>query len=324
MRTLVEQGCNVYAVVRNEKKLVGLLGTHYTNRVRILKGDFLVDTDLENLENQLVSSVSSLDVVIHMVGGGPLTSNRKFAPEIGNLNSKTTSNLVQILEKTGKLGSLSLFLYLSSLAAMGIPSVGEDRILYNESTACNPLLPYEKAKLKTETYLKELATTNNFKTIILRLPQVYGSPDDAFMEMVKLIRRGVFPIVRGRTGTLPLIHVQDVVKAICAVIRNTDRIEGKYDVDLICEGSYSYTRLVNLVRNKYGEGGAISLPYSVMYIAILMIEVVFRILGKPEPLNRRRLISLTKDRIVDCDKFTRTFKFKFEQNVERFLASQST
>ncbi len=55
-----------------------------------------------------------------------------------------------------------------------------------------------------------------------------------------------------------------------------------------------------------------------------MVEVAFKVLGKPEPLNRRRLLSLTKDRIVDCNKFVDTFKFKFEQNVERFIAGQAT
>ena len=102
-----------------------------------------------------------------------------------------------------------------------------------------------------------------------------------------------------------------------------NRIETKYDVNLICEGSYSYDRLVELVRKKFGEGGALNLPYSFLYSTIFMVEVMFKVLGKPEPLNRRRLLSLTKDRTVDCSKFVNTFKFKFEQNVERFISGQA-
>jgi nucleoside-diphosphate-sugar epimerase len=322
-KALVQQGCDVYAVVRNEKKLVELLGNHIADRVKILKGDLLVDADVENLKNQLQSTVESLDVVVHIIGGGPLSSNRKFTPEIFDLNYKTTSNLIQILEKTKKLDSLSLFLYLSSLAAMGLPSGSEGRIVYDETIVCNPVLPYERAKLETEAFLKDFTATHSIKTVILRFPQIYGGHDDAFMGMVGLIRRGVFPIVRGRKGTLPLIHVGDAVNAIYAVIQGMDRIEKKYDVNLICEGSYSYIQLVDLVRNKFGEGGALSLPYSSLYVAILMIEGMFKVLGKPEPLNRRRLISLTKDRIVDCSKFINTFRFKFEHDVEHFIASQT-
>jgi nucleoside-diphosphate-sugar epimerase len=319
-RILVQHGCNVYAIVRNEKKLAELLGNQYFDQVKILRGDLLVDADVQNLKTQLENSLGTLDVVVQIIGGGPLSSNRKFTPEIFDLNYKTTYNLIQILEKADKLRSLSLFVYLSSLAAMGMPNGGDDRIVYNETTGCNPVLPYEKAKLKTEEFLKELTTTSNFKTMILRLPQIYGGPADPLMGMVGLIRRGVFPIVRGRAGTLPLIHVQDAVNAIYVVIQNIDRIEKKYNVNLICEGSYSYNRLVELVRNKFGKGRALSLPYAFMYVAILMLEGAFRIIGKPEPLNRHRLISLTKVRIVDCSKFVNTFKFKFEQNVERFLA----
>ncbi len=53
-----------------------------------------------------------------------------------------------------------------------------------------------------------------------------------------------------------------------------------------------------------------------------MLEVVFGLLRKPEPLNRRRLVSLTKDRIVDSSKFMNTFSFKFEESVERFIAAE--
>ncbi len=311
-------------MVRNEKKLADLLGKHNTHRVTILKGDLLVDADVESLRNQLQNTVDRLDVVIQLTGGGPLSSNTKFTREIFDLNYRTTFNLVQILERTRKLGSLSLFLYLSSLAAMGMPSNSEDRILYDERTVCNPILAYERAKLETEVFLRDFTAAHSFKTVVLRFPQIYGGHEDAFVGMVRLIRKGVYPIVRGRKGSLPLIHVQDAVNAIRAVIENMGRIERKYDVNLISEGSYSYDQLVDVVRNTFGKGGALRLPYSFLYVAILMVEVAFKVLGKPEPLNRRRLLSLTKDRIVDCNKFVDTFKFKFEQNVERFIAGQAT
>ena len=321
-RELVKQGCKVYAIARDDQKLRRLLGSDDADGVCILKGDLLVSADLENLKNQLENMVGNLDVVVHTVGGGPLTSNRAFAPSISDLNYKTTRNLVSILEGSQKLRSLRLFLYFSSLAAMGIPKASGDRILYNETSACNPVLPYEQAKFETESYLKELANQHRFKTVVLRLPQIYGGPDDALMQMVKLIQRGVFPVVRGRIGSLPLINIRDVVNATCAVIRNVDKIQESYDVHLLSEGSYSYNQLVDLVRTKYGRGGMLKIPYSLLYLAISMMEAVFWLVGKPEPLNRRRLISLTKDRIVDSSKFMNAFEFKFEENVRSFIAGQ--
>ena len=63
-------------------------------------------------------------------------------------------------------------------------------------------------------------------------------------------------------------------------------------------------------------------PYAVMYLGTSVIERLFGLLGKPEPLNRRRLISLMKDRLVDSSKFRNTFQFQFQESVEGFIANE--
>ena len=319
-RKLLDEGYTVCALVRDQKKLARDLPPNYLDRVTVLEGDLLVEADLKKLEHQLQNMVSNFDMVLDLAGGGPLTANRKV--ESFETNFKTTSNLVQILENSKKLSSLKLFVYFSSLAAMGLPRSADDRILYNESTICNPVLPLERGKLESESFLKKLANKYGFKVVVLRFPQIYGLADAAFMQIVSLIRKGVFPVVRGRIGSLPLINVRDVVSATYAVVRNVDRIQGSFDVHLVCEGSYSYNHLVDLVKKKYGQGGVLRIPYWFMYLGVWMIEAVFGLLQKPEPLNRRRLVSLTKERVVDSSKFVNTFKFKFEENVESFVAGE--
>jgi nucleoside-diphosphate-sugar epimerase len=319
-KKLLDEGYKVHALVRDAKKLANVLSPEYLHRVTVLEGDLLVKADLEKMEQQLKNLVGSLDIVVDLAGGGPLTANRKV--ESFNTNFKTTTNLIHILENSNKLNSLSLFVYFSSLAAMGLPEATRDRILYDETTPCNPILPLERGKLDSETFLKELTNKYKFKAVILRFPQIYGLADAAFMQIIRLIRKGVFPVVRGRIGSLPLVHLRDVVGATYAVIQNRDRIQENCEVYLVCEGSYSYNRLVDLVRKKYGQGGTLKLPYFFMYLVTSIAERVFGILGKPEPLNRRRLLSLTKDRIVDSSKFGTAFKFKYQENVENFIASE--
>lgn len=321
IRELLKRGYRVYAVTRDEEKLRRLVSTDCIDRITILKGDLLVDADLATLEKHL-RDIDKLDVVVQTVGGGPLTCNPAFAQGIFDLNHKTTSNLVTILQRSQKLQALRLFVYYSSLAAMGLPSTEADQIVYNESSACNPVLPYERAKHETEIFLQGLADKHGLKTVILRFPQIYGGPDDAFLQMVSLMRKKVFPVVRGKVGSLPLVHIRDVVGATLAVIRNVDAIRENYNVHLICEGSYSYDRLADLVKEKYSQGGMIRIPYALLYLATLLAEIIFRIARKPEPLNRRRLLSLTKDRIVDSSKFVNTFGFKFEERVQDFIAAQ--
>jgi nucleoside-diphosphate-sugar epimerase len=119
-----------------------------------------------------------------------------------------------------------------------------------------------------------------------------------------------------------MVHLRDVVGSTYAVIQNRDRIQGNYEIYLVCEGSYYYNRLVELVRKRFGSGGTMQVPYFLMYFGTAIAERLFGILGKPEPLNRRRLISLTKDRVVDCSKFLNAFQFKFAENVESFIANE--
>ncbi len=323
-RELLDKGWKVYAVARNDVKLRQLLGTNYSDRLTILQGDLLNKEDLVRLEYELANRVETLDFVVQTIGGGPLTSNPVFADSIYDLNYRTTCNLVRLLEMSQKLASLKLFVYFSSLAAMGMPQRGGKQILYSEASDCNPVLPYEKAKFETEIFLRGVTNKYQFKTAVLRFPQIYGGSDDAFMQMVRLIRKGLFPVIRGRIGTLPLISIRDVVNATLAVIQSPNKIPGNYDIQLICEGSHSYSRLVDLVKKQYGRGGMLRIPYSLMYLGTAFIERAFQILGKPEPLNRRRVISLTKDRVVDCMAFVKMFQFKFEDDAETFIASHRT
>src|SRR6266478_287694 len=304
IRKLLKEDFSVFAIARDEKRLLELLGKISYDRLVILKGD--------------------LHVVIHLVGGGPLTSNRNLAPQVFDLNYTTTANLVRSLEAANKLSSVPLFIYFSSLTAMGMPATQVDRMRYDETTACNPVLPHGKAKLATEELLKDLAVKNKLKAVILRFPQIYGGDNDPLIPVINLIRKGVFPVVRNRVGTLPLIHLTDAVNATYAVIRDFYRIQGNYAVNLICENSYSYDYLTDLVKKKYGRGGTLKIPYWLLYLATFTIEGVFKVLDKPEPLNRLRLVSMTTDRIIDCRKFIETFNFRFDHNLESFVIDQLT
>ena len=322
-RELLSQGFTVYAMVRNKNRLLQSLGNEHGDRLLMLQGDLLSTPDLHGLQQKL-AALDRLDVVIHTVGGGPLSSNPKFAAEIFDLNLKTTSNLLSLLEASGRLSFLSLFVYFSSLAAMGVPRAPGNTIFYNETASCEPLLPYEQAKLRTEEFLSETTAKHKFRTVVLRFPQVYGDNNDALAQMIGLIRRGIFPVVRGRMGSLPLLHVRDAAKATCAVVRNHESVPGSYDVNLLSEKSYSYEDVRDLVRQKYGTARLVTLPYSVLYVLVLVLETMFRMLGKPEPLNRHRLLSMTKKRVVDCGKFLQRFGYHFDQNLATFVFNGKT
>jgi nucleoside-diphosphate-sugar epimerase len=111
--------------------------------------------------------------------------------------------------------------------------VGLPKASGEQETACNPTLPYERGKLESEHFLREPAKRNKFKVVALRFPQICGLAYTAFMQIVRLIRKGAFPVVRGRIGSLPLIHLRDCVGATYAVIRNASRIQENFEVYLV-------------------------------------------------------------------------------------------
>jgi nucleoside-diphosphate-sugar epimerase len=110
IRKLLSEDYRVFAIARDEKNLIELLGKPAHDRLVILKGDLLNAADLEKLSHDLQIRVGDLQVVIHLVGGGPLTSNRSLAQQVFDLNYTTTANLVRILEATNKLSTVPLFI----------------------------------------------------------------------------------------------------------------------------------------------------------------------------------------------------------------------
>jgi len=323
IRKLLAENFTVVAIARgDEKRLLAALKMTSHERLIILNGDLLSAAGLGKLECDLRNKVGTLDIVIHLVGGGPITSNKNLAPLLFDLNYTSTLNLMRILEASNKLSAVPLFIYFSSLTAMGMPATHVRSMQYDESTTCNPVLPHGKAKLATEEFLKDLANKNKLKAVSLRLPQIYGGNNDPLIPVINLIRKGGFPVVRNRVGTLPLVHLEDVVNATLAVIRSASQIPGNHEVYLVCEKSYSYDCIADLVKKKYGKGGTLRIPYSLLYLMTFGIESVFKVLGKSEPLNRLRLVSMTTDRNINCQKFIKAFDFRFDQNLEKFISNQ--
>ncbi len=100
IRKLLKEDFSVFAIARDEKRLLELLGKIPYDRLVILRGDLLSTADLERLSHDLQNRVGDLHVVIHLVGGGPLTSNKNLAPQVFDLNYTTTANLVRSLART--------------------------------------------------------------------------------------------------------------------------------------------------------------------------------------------------------------------------------
>ena len=310
---------NLILLVRDPVKLEKIVGKEFLKNLKIIQGDLLKDVKL--IEKQIESINPYIKIVINLVGGGPLTINYNKEKQIMDLNLSTLKNLIRILAKLDKFNQIELFLHFSSLAAVGTLS---PVVKYSESTICNPVLPYERAKYLSEIYLRKIANRyKQTKFVILRLPQVYGLESKEFITLIELIKKGLFPLIPNKFGTLPLIYVNEVANIVRHIINNykvilCDKLRGNFKIFLVCERAYPYINIINIVKETFGKGGFIPVPYKLMYLLTFLIENIFKLLNKDEPFNIYRLRSFCRIRIVK-DNFSETFNYQYKYNLNIFL-----
>ena len=132
---LIKKENNIYLLVRNIDKAKKIFG----DSVNYIIGDV-------TKPESLIGCCENIDIVYHMVAKvGNQLPNEKIYDEFYKVNVIGTKNLVEEAKKA----NVKKFVYVSSIAAMGI--VKEDII--DENSKCNPYLPYQKTKYEAEKYL---------------------------------------------------------------------------------------------------------------------------------------------------------------------------
>jgi nucleoside-diphosphate-sugar epimerase len=303
VKRLIDDDYIVYAIIRKEARQ--LINESMTmNKLHLIKGDLLNESNISTMSNDLMSVDLKIDYVIHLVGGGPLSINKKFERGIFDLNLTTTENLIKILKNSNKITDVDVFVYLSSLAAMGALN---PVLNYDENNICHPILPYETAKKETEDYLKKISEEYSLNVVVFRPPLIYGKGNKEFKSIISLIRKGLFPVAKNKIGYLPMIHVEDMANAIKSVLEYRNNLKNNFNIFLICERSYSYQEIAEIVRYIYGRGELMEIPYHLFYLAVYIIENLYCMAGKPELINIYRVKSMCRKREVNCKKFFEMF-----------------
>jgi len=162
-----------------------------------------------------------------------------------DVNVNGTLNLLN-----GYRGSNGLFIYISSAAVYGEPV----ELPVREDSLPKPVSPYGVSKLCAEHYVRVFGENYGFKTLILRLFNVYGSRQfknpyagviNRFIENIYLNK----PLTIYGSGeqTRDFIHVQDAARAIVKAL----------SIDLNCE-------VVNIASGK---------PVRIIDLALKMKEI---------------------------------------------------
>lgn len=195
----IDSGFKVYAAVRKSSDLRFLRGKkiefvylNYKNKIEL---------------TQILNDIESLDYLIHNAG----ITNSKKIEGFFNINAGYTKVLVQALQASKH--KLKRFVLMSSLAAIG--SNDETDIPITDKDLPRPQSAYGASKLMSEEVLH--AQSDILYTII-RPTAVYGSRDEGFRPIFKMINKGLRIYINSKESRVSFIHISDLVRAVFFLI----------------------------------------------------------------------------------------------------------
>jgi len=179
---LIKEGFTVSALVRDVARASSLIDENVT----------LVAGSLDDTES-LYTVLKNCDGVIHCAGAVRGQSQDDF----NRTNVHGTAKLLEVVNRQSKVPK---FLLISSLAAR------EPKLSW-----------YAQSKYQGEQQLHTQPGTLDWA--ILRPPPVYGPGDKEMLPIFKAMVRGIAPVPGDTSARTSLVHVDDVVAAITALLR---------------------------------------------------------------------------------------------------------
>ncbi len=292
VEALVSSGREVRCLVRRKSDTARLkrLG------VELFYGDI---TDRKSLGDL----AEGIDTVYHLVGIGDVTSmGHKAYRRFYSVNVLGTKNLIEECLSQG----IKKFVHFSSIAAMGVIT----GMAIDEETECRPVSSYERSKHESEILALRYWRENGFPVTIIRPPMVYGERGGwEILGMCRMIRRHIFPIIGSGKGLMNLTYVGNIVQGSLLAAKSRRSSGETYIIS--DEESYEMNRVVETAAGAMGVRMAgFHVPVALANIGALLLEIFCGLAGKPPVMSRRRIKSVTGDRVYSISKAKRELGYR--------------
>jgi nucleoside-diphosphate-sugar epimerase len=201
----------------------GFVGRHLVSRLSELNYSLRIatrepavqpDTHSEKFIVDLITAdVSTLsqflegcDVLVHLAG------EIRDETKMQALNVDATLKLAE----AAKASRLQHWVQISSCGVYG----RNKNDLVTESSPIEPRGVYEKTKWESERIAQNLGSMGNCNVTIFRPSIIWSDdmPNDSLRKLVHMVKRGRFFYIGSPGSIYPLIHVDDVVRAVIASI----------------------------------------------------------------------------------------------------------
>lgn len=285
----------------------GFVGRHLTKRLQVDgwqlrtlgRQPVVADHVVFDLATQTpeIDDLEGIDTVFHLAAWQPGNGPVDLAQ---TLNVNATERLGRLAARVG----IRRFVFVSSTAAMG-NACGNP---IDETTLCAPKSHYEVSKYEAE---QALMVIDGLDVVILRPPLIAGPGQSrgAIPKMFDLCRKGRFPTFGGRTDmTKPLVHVADLVDAIC--LAALEDVAG--ETFIVTSGaSHSLDDILRAcARLVERDTVTLDLPLPLAQSMAAISTQLFRAIGRESPLSTARLALYLADRRFSIEKARRLLGYR--------------
>lgn len=191
------------------------IGTHVKNWLDNEKYDVReldVKTDEWRKEN-----FSEYEVILHVAGIAHVSTNKKLE----DLYYKVNRDLAVEVAKKAKQEKVKQFIFMSSMIIYGDDTILGQRKLIDNNTVPQPKNFYGNSKLQAEEGIKQLES-ENFKTVIIRTPMVYGPNCKGNFQKLKKITKfsPIFPDIENERSMLYIDNLCEFIKQVIDTEKN--------------------------------------------------------------------------------------------------------
>lgn len=231
----------------------------------------------------LAAACAGMERVFHCAGHAHAFTARSHqeGDQHWRVNFQGSQNLAQAAGRAG----VRRFVFLSSVKAMAEP--GPECV--DETFPGLPSSDYGRSKRAAEEAVLAAGERYGMQVVILRLTMVYGAGGRGNLErMAQLVRRGWFPPLPETGNHRSLVHVDDVVAALCLVAAD-DRARGRTYI-IAGPQSPSGRQLFDAIRSVLGLPRCPwYLPESALRLAASCGDVLESLLNRRIPLDSESL-----------------------------------
>lgn len=144
-------------------------------------------------------------------------------------------------------------------------AVGARRFIVGSFAPLSPRGPFNAATeddaavavRSMETQVLDATRRGVIEGVILRYGLFYGLETPSTVAMIEMIRKRRLPVIRGDTGQLPVIHIEDAVNA---TIRALDQAGAGAIYDIVDDRAVSMTEIVEAIAEFTGSAPPLKVP----------------------------------------------------------------